>query len=155
MSRELLIAAIRSQYRLEWDGIHGVAHWERVRENGLRLSERTGARTDVVELFACFHDACRHNNAWDPAHGPRGAELARRLHASVFAIDPAGLALLVDACVGHTGGGTVAEVTVATCWDADRLDLGRVGIRPAPERLCTEAARDPALLRWAYARSLR
>jgi uncharacterized protein len=34
---------------------------------------------------------------------------------------------------------------VQTCWDADRLDLGRVGIIPRPDRLCTEEARDPVL----------
>jgi uncharacterized protein len=43
---------------------------------------------------------------------------------------------------------------VLTCWDADRLDLGRVGIRPLAERLCTDAARQPAMLQWAYRRSL-
>ena len=31
----------------------------------------------------------------------------------------------------------------------------RVGIKPHPNRLCTEAARDPAMLEWAYHRSLR
>lgn len=31
----------------------------------------------------------------------------------------------------------VVEILVITCRDADRLDLGRVGIRPDPERLCT------------------
>jgi uncharacterized protein len=43
-------------------------------------------------------------------------------------------------------------VTVLTCWDADRLDLGRVGIRPAPRLLCTSAARDPATIAWAFER---
>ena len=55
----------------------------------------------------------------------------------------------------HTFGGREAHLTVQTCWDADRLDLGRVGNRPDPKRLCTDAARDPALLREAYARSLQ
>ena len=40
-------------------------------------------------------------------------------------------------------------------WDADRLDLGRVGIRPAPKRLCTDAARAPEVVLAAYVRSLR
>ena len=66
MTIPAVIAAVRAQYRLDWDGIHGLAHWERVRENGLRLAGITGARTDVVELFAYFHDACRHNNSRDP-----------------------------------------------------------------------------------------
>ena len=153
--RHKVIEAVRGQYLLDWDGIHGLAHWERVRENGLRLAGRTGARTDVVELFAYFHDACRRNDSRDPEHGPRGADLARTLVGSVFDLDPGGLALLIEACAGHTRGGTIAEVTVATCWDADRLDLARVGRTPRPDRLCTEAARDPEVIAWACARSLR
>jgi uncharacterized protein len=37
------------------------------------------------------------------------------------------------------------------CWDADRLDLGRVGIQPKPELLCTDTARE--LLPWAHERA--
>jgi hypothetical protein len=33
------------------------------------------------------------------------------------------------------------DVTIQTCWDADRLDLGRVGIRPDPARMGTEAGK--------------
>jgi uncharacterized protein len=46
-----------------------------------------------------------------------------------------------------------ADITIQTCWDADRLDLGRVGTTPDPARLCTAAARDPEMLRWADRRS--
>jgi uncharacterized protein len=49
-----------------------------------------------------------------------------------------------------------ADLTVQTCWDADRLDLGRVGKTPRVEKLCTEEARrDPVLRDLAYRRSLR
>jgi uncharacterized protein len=150
-----VIAAVRAQYRLDWDGIHGLSHWERVRENGLRLAGLTGARTDVVELFAYFHDACRHNDNRDPGHGARGAGLARDLAGSVLDLDSEGLDLLVEACTGHTSGETVAEITVATCWDADRLDLARVGTTPRPDRLCTDAARDPAIIAWASGKGRR
>ncbi len=40
-----------------------------------------------------------------------------------------------------------------TCWDADRLDLGRVGIMPEPSRLCTAAAKRSDLLKWADGRA--
>ena len=153
-TRRSVIEAVRVRYALDLSGIHGLAHWERVRENGLRLARLTGARADVVELFAYFHDACRRNDGHDPEHGLRGARLARGLAGSVFDLDPEGLALLVEACTGHTHGGTVAQITVAACWDADRLDLARVGKTPRPELLCTDAARDPVLIAWACGRSL-
>ena len=42
---------------------------------------------------------------------------------------------------------------VQCCWDADRLDLGRVGIRACPDRLCTAAGRTPKIIEWAWLRS--
>jgi len=36
MTMQAVRAAVRGQYLLDCTGIHGLAHWERVRENGLR-----------------------------------------------------------------------------------------------------------------------
>lgn len=155
IDRVRLFAAIRGGYILDWDGIHGAAHWARVRENGLRLAESTGARVDVVELFALLHDSRRRNEAIDDGHGARGARLARELHGEAFEIDEAGLFLLVEACSAHTDGTLTDEPTLGTCWDADRLDLPRCGIIPTPDRLCTAPARDPAVREWARARAVR
>jgi uncharacterized protein len=44
-------------------------------------------------------------------------------------------------------------VTIPTCWDSDRLDLGRVGIMPHPSRLCTDAAERPETIKWAEGRA--
>jgi uncharacterized protein len=150
-----LIEHLRAGFRLDWRGIHGAPHWARVRWNGLRLAEHTGADRRVVELFAFLHDSQRRHDGRDRGHGPRAAEVAARLNGRYFHLEPEALDRLVEACDGHTFGGTEAHPTVQTCWDADRLDLGRVGNRPDPARLCTDAARDPALLREAYARSVR
>jgi uncharacterized protein len=49
---------------------------------------------------------------------------------------------------GHLEG----DATLQACWDADRLDLGRVGITPSPRRLCTDAAR--SLLDWSHDRAV-
>ena len=150
-----LVELIRSHYRLRWNGIHGYQHWVRVRENGLYLAQQTGARIDVIELFALFHDACRWNDGHDPQHGSRGAELARSLHVAQFHLDDQGLEFLTDACARHTDGHLQGDITVQTCWDADRLDLARVGQTPHPGKLCTGAARAPRTLQWAVARSLQ
>ncbi len=149
-----LIRAIRRDYRLHWRGIHGVNHWARVLENGIRLSASSGARLPVVQLFAVFHDSRRFNDGSDPNHGRRGAAFAKKLRDSFFHLPDQDFDLLTIACADHTLGKTAADVTIQTCWDADRLDLGRVGIRPEPGYLCTQAAKDPALIAWAYQRSI-
>ena len=148
-----LIRNIRRQYRLPWDGIHGVSHWARVRETGLRLAAPSGVSPAVVELFAVFHDACRLNNGRDPEHGRRGAELAAALRETLIHLADKEFSLLQTACIDHTKGLMAADITIQTCWDADRLDLGRVGIVPDPAWLCTYAARDPDLIRWTIERS--
>jgi uncharacterized protein len=121
-------------------------------ENGRALAPHTGARLDVVELFAVLHDACRRNEGIDPGHGLRGARLARSLRA-LLALDDPGFELLFEACARHTDGLLDGDPTVQTCWDADRLDLFRVGIYPRPEHLCTPAAHDAVLITWAVERS--
>jgi hypothetical protein len=73
---------------------------------------------------------------------------------SFYDLDGEELDLLHRACSAHSDGLTDADVTVQVCWDADRLDLGRVGIEPSPARLCTQAARDPKMIAWAYRRSV-
>lgn len=150
-----LLKLLRDQFALDWQGIHGAPHWARVRANGLRLSVATGANPKVVEAFAFLHDSQRRNDDEDEFHGERAAMFARSLPAPLLGgLNDAEYDLLAQACRGHSGGGTRGDITVLTCWDADRLDLGRVGIRPDPRRLCTEAARDPRLIEWAYRRSL-
>lgn len=132
-----------------------MTHWGRVLENGMRLSVLTGARLPVVRLFAVFHDSRRVNEDHDPNHGRRGAALAAELRGKFFELSDEDFELLRIACSNHTGGKTDGDVTVQTCWDADRLDLGRVGIRPDPHYLCTSAAKDPATISWAYQRSIK
>ena len=150
-----LLKTIRRDFALSLRGIHGEAHWERVCENGLRLAERTGADPDIVELFAYLHDSQRQNDGWDRDHGQRAAEFVRALPGSVLTLPSGKIDRLRYACTHHSDGLTEANVTVQTCWDADRLDLGRIGIEPDPRRLCTPAAQDPSVIEWAFRRSQR
>ena len=155
--RRALLEELRSSFRLEWHGIHGVAHWSRVWSNGRRLAQLEGSPEidlGVVELFAWLHDSCRLNDEHDPDHGPRAAELACELRGAFFELSDERFELLRQACRGHTRGLVQAHPTVMVCWDSDRLDLGRVGLRPDPERLCTGAAKRPEVIDWALARSL-
>ena len=149
-----IIHRILEDYALPWFGTHGIGHWARVLENGLRLAKETGANIEVVQLFAIFHDSCRTNEGIDDGHGGRGGNLALELRNEWLVLSDEEFDLLYEACAGHTDGETeAADITIQTCWDADRLDLGRVGTVPDPKRLCTEAAKKPEVVIWADERA--
>jgi uncharacterized protein len=149
MISQELIRSILGRYTLPLEGVHGVPHWARVLENGRRLLRLTGANSDVVELFAVFHDSQRINEGIDDGHGLRGAELAGELCGVEYELTDGDFDLLIQACNLHTEGYVDGDITLQTCWDADRLDLERVGITPRSEKLCTDGARDPNHLKWA------
>ena len=148
-----LVKAIKGQYVLDRQGIHGISHWARVWENGMRLAEVKGAKPEVVGYFALLHDSRRCNEGRDENHGRRGAELAAYWRGELLELDDDSFDLLYTACVHHTDGLMEDNVSLQTCWDADRLDLERVGIRPRAKRLCADAARD--CIEWASRRARR
>ncbi len=145
-----ILAEILATHALPAWGIHGVAHWSRVAEAGALLAAATGADAEVVELFALFHDSRRLDDGNDPGHGLRGGEFARSLRGRLVHLSDDRFELLFEACRLHTDGRTTGDPTLLACWDADRLDLWRVGITPARHRLCTGAAR--GLVGWSWGR---
>ena len=147
-----IMKAILYGYTLELDGPHGPVHWARVYENGMRMADITNADQEIVALFSLFHDSRRKDDGGDSGHGLRGAELAKELRGTLYDLDAMRFKLLYDACALHSDGKTTGDITMLTCWDADRLDIGRVGIKPVPERLCTDAAK--GMIEWAYQNSL-
>lgn len=132
-----LWAVLAEHFTLGQWSLHGPDHWRRVECNGLELAQASGADVDVVRLFAVFHDSCRENEGFAPEHGERGAELALELHGDLFQLHEHQLEFLVEACQGHHHGGTTDMITVGTCWDADRLDLPRVGTAPEERYMST------------------
>jgi uncharacterized protein len=129
-------------------GIHGLPHWLRVEGHGLDLAAAEGGDVAVVSLFALFHDSRRVHDGDDRGHGGRGAGLARELRGEgLFELSDGQFELLVYACENHTDVVYCDHPTVACCWDADRLDLTRIGVDPDPKRLNTATARQRALLR--------
>jgi len=122
-------------------GYHGPEHWQRVAEIGLGLCLRDqAADPTVVALFALLHDTQRLNEDEDPLHGPRAASYALELFdAGKLAISDQQLHALMDACQRHTTAGPTADPTAGACFDSDRLTLWRVGTRPQPRYLSTQA----------------
>jgi uncharacterized protein len=148
-----VVRVAKQRFVLDLHGIHGVAHWQRVRGNGLRIARHSGANPLLVELFAFLHDCCREVDRSDPGHGARAAEFAQSLRGTLIHLGEGDFALLYEAIRDHRLGRTRGDVTVLTCWDADRLDLGRVGCRPQPPFLGTAYARQKETIAWAFKRS--
>jgi uncharacterized protein len=145
-----LVDAVLERSTGKDSSVHGESHWQRVAAAGLALLPETPeADPALVFLFALFHDSMRLNDNHDPLHGPRGAALARELRDEAFDLEDAEMNLLGFACEEHTNGGLGLDPTVGVCWDADRLNLWRVGIKPDPRFLSTEAARSEERVAWA------
>lgn len=141
---EGLWKVVSDQFPLGYESTHGPAHWRRVERNGLLIATRSGADVAVVRLFALFHDSRRENEGTDPQHGARGAVLAGQLRGQHFALEDDAFDKLIYACTWHTHESRNDDPTIGTCFDADRLDLGRVGIIPEPEYMSTEFGREIA-----------
>jgi uncharacterized protein len=117
--------------------LHGEEHWRRVATNGLDLAEEVGGDPLVAVLFGLFHDSMRFNEHVDPGHGRRGGFLACCLNAELIGLSEDRLDLLDRACAGHTDGATSDDPTIGSCWDADRLDLLRLGDTIDPRAMST------------------
>ncbi|MCE2884462.1 MAG: hypothetical protein LW806_06120, partial [Planctomycetaceae bacterium] len=72
------LANVRQNGMRAW-GLHGLAHWWRVRHNGLLVADAMGANPRVVRLFAIFHDSHREDDGYDREHGPRAAAWLARV----------------------------------------------------------------------------
>lgn len=141
---EKLIATVSGQFHADRHSVHGPDHWRRVEQNGLWLATQTGADILVTRLFAWFHDSKRENENTDPEHGLRGAEYAASLRGILFDLDDVSFEKLRYACALHTDENSSDDPTIGTCWDADRLDLGRVGIIPSPPYMSTAFGKEVA-----------
>ena len=138
--RKGLLQKVFEQFKVSRLGVHGPSHWARVRRHALTIGQVTGADLMVVELFAFLHDSKRLNEDKDPEHGFRAASFANQLNGRYFKLDSLQLDVLCHAMTHHSDGAVDLDPTIQTCWDADRLDLGRVGIKPAAKYLSPVAA---------------
>ena len=126
--------------------VHGPAHWKKVDDAACLIAPKAGANLVVARLFAALHDCCRWDDGEDLEHGPRAAALVRRLSGNLLQLDLELENTLIYAIKHHTDGETSPDPTIGACWDADRLDLGRVGIIPSPQFMSTAPGKEMARL---------
>jgi uncharacterized protein len=143
------LSVVKPVIRLDLDdGVHGVGHWSRVWFHGRHLPESVDVNPAILAWFAYLHDSQRYNDHSDPLHGTRAADFALNLKKDrvITELDNSDFERLCEAMRLHSDGHTEADAAIRACWDADRLDLWRVGIRPDAKRLCTQLARKTEVL---------
>ncbi len=119
---------------------HGPRHWSQVMRNVERIhAARPDTNLAIGRAFAVLHDCCREDEYGDPEHGERAAKwiVQMVLEEPQFskALDAIGMTndlfdKLLTAIAGHNRGEVSTDATIGMCWDADRMDLPRVGIVP-------------------------
>ena len=144
--------------------LHGPAHWVRVHRFGLLLADglNLGDRqARCVEVFAWTHDLARLDDGGGNQHAVDGAVHAFAVMDALFPdLGSDQRTLLSKAIRFHSDGVTADEAhfqglldldewtedevidTVGACWDADRLDLLRLGIAPNQRYMSTDCWRD-------------
>lgn len=135
-----IVRVVRDYCHKRWtlSKTHGVEHWDRVYSNGMKLIE-PGVNRLVVALFAYFHDSCRITDEDDIEHGIRASALVDNLRNTMLKdVSDYDIDLLKIACYLHTTTLKTGNKTIDACFDADRLDLCRVGITPKLDKLATE-----------------
>lgn len=125
--------------------LHGERHWRAVAFTALELAPLVpGADALVGFLFGLLHDSQRMNDGGDPQHGPRAGVFARSLaERGLLPLEQNRLDVLVAAMHEHTTGRSSRDPTIGLCWDADRLNLWRIGVEPRAAFLSTTAAKSP------------
>lgn len=127
--------------KMNVNSIHGIGHWDRVAKYAEDLST-VDVDLLVVKAFAYVHDVERENDGYDLLHGPRAAALVDNIRDTELAfLNDDEVRQLKEACELHTTTLRTEDATVNACFDADRLDLGRVGITPNPDKMATVQGR--------------
>lgn len=138
-----MIGKIASLLKISPDSIHGIGHWQRVEKIGHYISDRNGADKKIISAFAYLHDIGRTVEYDEAGHGKRSADIAVR-H---FTFKELGLnegqyeKLLIAISLHDIADARSSDLTIQTCWDADRLDLLRVHIMPDKNLLYTDVAK--------------
>ena len=138
--------------------IHDISHWRQVAKNGELLCECAEKRSHsffhplrklpnlrVVTLFAYLHDSHRIDDGCDMEHGPRAAKaIGEIMHTVLSYLSDEEFRQLQEAIMYHTSANSHPDITVATCFDADRLDLVRLNIQPDPKYMATSCGKELA-----------
>jgi len=141
---EDLVNRVLRDSTVHFGGVHGPDHWGRVTENALAIAKAEGSDQRIAMLFGLLHDCQRRSDYEDKGHGRRAAEYAKTIRYMMPKLTNKQFAKLLHALKWHDDQIHTKDRDIAACWDADRLDLPRVGILPEPEYLNTDTGKEMA-----------
>jgi uncharacterized protein len=135
-----------------------------VRRFGALLAEHEGLPEPArrcVEIFSLVHDLARLDDGGGNQHAIDGAMYLDEVLPAIFGPLPQEHIETIRAAIRYHSDGMTASVarecglfealegppdlvirTIGCCWDADRLDLPRVGIHPDANLMSTESWRE-------------
>jgi uncharacterized protein len=117
---------------------HGMDHFLDVARSAGEIAAVTpGANFVGAVLAAAYHDLGRYHDNPDPEHGRRSAKIVKRYDLLVPWRSLINEKEVLDAIKYHTDGKVTTNPTMGSLWDADRLELHRVGILPDPRLMST------------------
>ena len=127
---------------------HGITHWQHVEAFGLMMWEQCpAADKEVIRWFAYLHDAMRGCDGYECEHGAAAAKFISRIRKTFLRdLTDGQIRTLKLACKYHTVRQHTDDLTVNICFDADRLDLPRVGIRPEVKKMASDIGKELALV---------
>ena len=140
--------------------LHGVAHWTRVHRYGLLLAdslELPDTEKLAIALFGWTHDLARTDDAGGNVHAYDGAKYVQVVTDNLFRDFPNTTLDVVKVAIRYHSDGMNTEEAIhelaitehsnwsresvlnviGCCWDADRLDLLRLGIVPNESKMST------------------
>ena len=117
--------------------LHGKKHWFKVYAN-CRILKPGDEFRKFFFAFAMLHDCRREMEFQDEAHG------------YLASLTVPEYPVLRDAIQYHSLGATTDDPLMGVCWDADRLELPRVGTRVRTKFLSTDAGVKLAKERGGY-----
>lgn len=105
--------------------LHGFSHLRRVAILAGRLANAVGEDVESAVVMGFLHDSARKNDGNDIEHAHDSAALARELMEKFYPhLD---VDRICEAIEGHADGEVTTDPLTACLWDADRLELKRIG----------------------------
>ena len=130
---------IFNSYTLK-EGLHGLNHVKRVVENAKTIAKNECPNHyDDIVMGAYLHDIGRVNDNGGNEHALQGFEISKQLLAKYWPhLDHR---KILTAIKEHADSLITDDPLIGSIWDADRLDLTRLGIKINPELLSTKTAK--------------